>query len=181
LRPLLLSPASLLHTLPVQFLSSYLNQSGCYEVNGVNDARDYTEVRHAMDVIGMTQDEQIEVFRMVGSILHIGNLEFKADAKGAAAVDNTQILDIAARVLRVTPDALKKALTTKTITTRTESIGSPLSAEEASYSRDSLAKTLYDFSLDCDLTLSSPSLPPFFFFLSGTESSLTGLCCARTT
>ena len=60
-----------------------------------------------MDVIGMTQEEQAEVFRMVASILHVGNLEFKQGGKGAE-IENTQIMDIAARVLRVTPDALKK-------------------------------------------------------------------------
>lgn len=37
----------------------YLNQTNCYEVANVNDAREYLETRNAMDVVGISQDEQV--------------------------------------------------------------------------------------------------------------------------
>lgn len=37
----------------------YLNQSNCYELVGVNDANDYLATRRAMDVIGISQKEQV--------------------------------------------------------------------------------------------------------------------------
>ncbi|RRT71787.1 hypothetical protein B296_00031094 [Ensete ventricosum] len=37
----------------------YLNQTNCYEVANVDDAREYLETRTAMDVVGISQDEQV--------------------------------------------------------------------------------------------------------------------------
>ena len=40
----------------------YLNQTSCYEVANVDDAREYLETRNAMDVVGISQDEQVCAF-----------------------------------------------------------------------------------------------------------------------
>lgn len=37
----------------------YLNQTNCYEVANVDDAREYLETRNAMDVVGIGQEEQV--------------------------------------------------------------------------------------------------------------------------
>jgi len=37
----------------------YLNQSNCYELVGVNDAHDYLEIRRAMDIVGISEKEQV--------------------------------------------------------------------------------------------------------------------------
>ncbi|KAK9201406.1 hypothetical protein WN944_016608 [Citrus x changshan-huyou] len=57
----------------------YLNQSNCYELDGVNDSKEYIATRQAMDVVGISSDEQDAIFRVVAAILHLGNVEF---AKG---------------------------------------------------------------------------------------------------
>ncbi|GFZ18581.1 myosin family protein with Dil [Actinidia rufa] len=35
----------------------YLNQSNCYELDGVNDAHEYLGTRRAMDIIGISEEE----------------------------------------------------------------------------------------------------------------------------
>ena len=40
----------------------YLRQSGCTYVDDVDDAADYTVMRRAMDVVGMTPPEQLGVY-----------------------------------------------------------------------------------------------------------------------
>ena len=37
----------------------YLNQSNCYELIGVNDALEYLATRRAMDVVGISDKEQV--------------------------------------------------------------------------------------------------------------------------
>lgn len=37
----------------------YLNQTNCYEVANVDDAREYIETRKAMDIVGISQEEQV--------------------------------------------------------------------------------------------------------------------------
>lgn len=37
----------------------YLNQSSCYELDGVNDAHEYLATRRAMDIVGINDEEQV--------------------------------------------------------------------------------------------------------------------------
>lgn len=41
----------------------YLNQTNCYEVANVDDAREYIETRNAMDIVGIDQEEQVRHIR----------------------------------------------------------------------------------------------------------------------
>jgi myosin-5 len=37
----------------------YLNQSNCYELDGVNDSHEYLATRRAMDIVGISDQEQV--------------------------------------------------------------------------------------------------------------------------
>ena len=37
----------------------YLNQSNCYELDGVNDGEEYVATRRAMDIVGINEEEQV--------------------------------------------------------------------------------------------------------------------------
>ena len=37
----------------------YLNQSKCYVLDGVNDAEEYLATRRAMDIVGISEEEQV--------------------------------------------------------------------------------------------------------------------------
>ena len=37
----------------------YLNQSNCYELDGVDDSEEYIATRRAMEVVGMSSNEQV--------------------------------------------------------------------------------------------------------------------------
>jgi myosin heavy subunit len=50
----------------------YLNQTSCYEVANVDDAREYLETRNAMDIVGISQEEQVfETIRDIHEIVTI--------------------------------------------------------------------------------------------------------------
>lgn len=94
----------------------YLNQTNCYEVSNVDDAREYLETRNAMDIVGIGQESQVRlmtlykdqkwwwevskcwpetstfkdaIFRVVAAILHLGNVNF---VKGEDA-DSSKLRD----------------------------------------------------------------------------------------
>uniref|UniRef100_A0A0E0GS17 Myosin motor domain-containing protein n=1 Tax=Oryza nivara TaxID=4536 RepID=A0A0E0GS17_ORYNI len=67
----------------------YLNQSSCIEVEGINDAEEYLATRRAMDIVGINEEEQEAIFRVVAAILHLGNINF---AKGTE-IDSSVIKD----------------------------------------------------------------------------------------
>ncbi|THU47876.1 hypothetical protein C4D60_Mb09t20270 [Musa balbisiana] len=130
----------------------YLNQSKCYELDGVDDAKEYLETKNAMDIIGITADEQDAIFRVVAAILHLGNVEF-ADGK---EIDSSQPKDekswfhlrTAAELLMCDVNALEDSLCTRVIVTRDENIVKTLDLAAAVLSRDALAKIIYSRLFD---------------------------------
>jgi len=63
----------------------YLNQSGCIALEGTDDAADFQEVQTAMEKLNFTPEEREQCFTAVASVLHLGNIEFKDDAKGTGS------------------------------------------------------------------------------------------------
>lgn len=50
----------------------YLNQSNCYELDGVNDADEYLATRRAMDIVGISEQEQVSPAFPFCSIIRLG-------------------------------------------------------------------------------------------------------------
>ncbi|GAV66769.1 Myosin_head domain-containing protein/IQ domain-containing protein/DIL domain-containing protein/Myosin_N domain-containing protein [Cephalotus follicularis] len=130
----------------------YLNQSKCYELVGVNDAHDYLATRRAMDIVGVSEKEQEAIFRVVASILHLGNIEFAKGKEIDSSVpkdDKAKIhLKTTAELLMCDPQALEDALCKRVMITPEEVIKRSLDPQSAAISRDALAKTVYSRLFD---------------------------------
>ncbi|KAJ7982129.1 Myosin [Quillaja saponaria] len=130
----------------------YLNQSNCYDVSNVDDAKEYLETRNAMDIVGINQDEQDAIFRVVAAILHLGNIDF---IKGKE-VDSSKLKDeksqchlqTAAELLMCDEKSLEDSLCKRVIVTPDGNITKPLDPDSAALSRDALAKTVYSRLFD---------------------------------
>ncbi|XP_057977579.1 myosin-17-like [Malania oleifera] len=130
----------------------YLNQSNCYELDGINDAHEYLATRRAMDIVGISEQEQEAIFRVVAAILHLGNICF---AKGKE-IDSSVIkdeqsrfhLNMTAELLRCDAQSLEDALIKRVMVTPEEVITRTLDPVNAVGSRDALAKTIYSRLFD---------------------------------
>lgn len=67
---------------------SYLNRSGCYEVDGLNDAKDFNEVLNALRAVKISNEEQFNIFKLVAGILHLGNINFVPSGNYAQPENN---------------------------------------------------------------------------------------------
>ncbi|EFA81458.1 myosin ID heavy chain [Heterostelium album PN500] len=124
----------------------YLSSSGCYTVDGVDDSQEFQDVIKAMKVIGVTEQEQKEVWRLIAAILNLGNIGFKNNNKDEAQIDTSS---------RKYVTSCEKALCYRTISTGTQgrsarvsTYACPQNSEGAYYSRDALAKALYSRLFD---------------------------------
>ncbi|KOM29980.1 hypothetical protein LR48_Vigan845s000800 [Vigna angularis] len=130
----------------------YLNQSKCYELADVSDAREYLATRRAMDIVGISQKDQEAIFRVVAAILHIGNIEFTKGKDVDSSVpkdDNAKFhLKTTAELLMCDADALEDALCKRVMITPEEVIKRSLDPQSAAVSRDGLAKTIYSRLFD---------------------------------
>ena len=115
-------------------------------------AEGYKRTKEAMSIVGMTEEDQHCVFRVVAVVLHLGNVVFEADPeddeKCVLAEDSKESLEAAAELLGTQAELLEKALSTRTRQTFDGAITSPLSAAAATHSRDSLSKTIYSKLFD---------------------------------
>ncbi|XP_066306833.1 myosin-17-like isoform X3 [Miscanthus floridulus] len=130
----------------------YLNQSACIKVDGINDAEEYLATRKAMDAVGITDQEQEAIFRVVAVVLHLGNINF---AKGRE-VDSSIIkddksrfhLNTAGELLMCDCEKLENALIKREINTPEGVITTTVGPNSATISRDGLAKQIYSRLFD---------------------------------
>nr|GEV05451.1 myosin-6-like [Tanacetum cinerariifolium] len=130
----------------------YLNQSDCYQIEGMDERKEYIATRNAMDVVGITSAEQDAIFRVVAAILHLGNINF---AKGKEMDSSTPQdekswfhLKTAAELFMCDEKSLEDSLCKRVIVTRDETITKWLDPEAAAISRDALAKVVYSRLFD---------------------------------
>lgn len=125
----------------------YLNQSKTYELDGVSSSQEYIKTRRAMDIVGITLDEQEAIFRTLAAILHLGNIEFSPgkehDSSAIKDQKSSFHLQMVADLLKCDAKLLLATLCTRTIQTREGSIIKSLDCNAAVANRDSLAKTIY--------------------------------------
>ncbi|KAM9384735.1 unconventional myosin-If isoform 1-T2 [Pholidichthys leucotaenia] len=124
----------------------YLNQSGTYKVDGTNDSKEFQETMEAMQVIGIPGDIQAQVLQIIAGILHLGNISF-IEAGNYGQVESTDLLAFPAYLLGIDPNRLQDKLTSRKMDSKwggkSECINVTLNQEQATYTRDALAKALY--------------------------------------
>ncbi|XP_054616352.1 unconventional myosin-XV isoform X2 [Dunckerocampus dactyliophorus] len=124
----------------------YLNQGGDCGIAGKDDAEDFQRLLAAMEILHFSADDQSAVFRVLSSILHLGNVYFQkyqADGQEVATVVSAQEIRVVAELLQISPEGLQKAITYKVMETMRDKIYTPLTVESAVDARDAVAKILY--------------------------------------
>lgn len=134
----------------------YLNQSGTYTVEDINDKKEFSDTMEAMSVVGLSPEDQDSVLQLVAGILHLGNISFREE-NNYAVVESQDFLAFPSFLLGIPQDGLCSKLTSRIMDSKwggkTESIAVTLNTEQACFSRDALSKALYtrlfDLLVDC--------------------------------
>lgn len=127
----------------------YTSASNCLEVSDIDDAKDYHDTIKAMGVIGLSQEEQTEIFRMLSVILWLGNVQFAEREDGNSTIADTDVTDFVAYLMEVESALVQKVLTSKIVETqrggrRGSVYDVPLNPSQATSVRDALAKAIYN-------------------------------------
>ncbi|KAK6459364.1 myosin-5 isoform [Scheffersomyces xylosifermentans] len=131
----------------------YTSAAKCTDVEGIDDGKDFQDTLRAMNIIGLSQQEQDNIFRMLASILWVGNITFVEDESGNAAIRDDSVTQFVAYLLDVNAEILKKAIVERVIETshgmkRGSTYHVPLNIVQATSVRDALAKGIYSNLFD---------------------------------
>ncbi|XP_069083315.1 unconventional myosin-X-like [Pleurodeles waltl] len=119
----------------------YLTQSGCLADENLDDLDLFNKVMTALKVMGFSEEETRDIFKLLSSILQLGNIQFMT--AGGAQVTTKAVVTTASDLLGLDSFQLSEVLTQRSMILRGEEISSPLTVEQAADSRDSLAMALY--------------------------------------
>jgi len=128
---------------------AYLTKGNTLDIDGVDDVEEFALTRNAMNVIGISQQEQKSCFKLLAAILWIGNIEFKDIGNDKVQIADNSVLEFVSQLLDVPSHFLKTALEFRQMETkhgnqRGTQYNVPLNLTQANSGRDALAKAIYD-------------------------------------
>uniref|UniRef100_A0A4W3GZB9 Unconventional myosin-Va-like n=1 Tax=Callorhinchus milii TaxID=7868 RepID=A0A4W3GZB9_CALMI len=125
---------------------SYTNQGGDIYINGTDDVADLERTRNAFSLLGICESDQMEIFRVLASVLHLGNITFQSkDRDGESSCIDLRdgSLNVFCELLGLERNQFAHWLCHRKLVTLSETYVKPTSRKQASNSRDALAKHLY--------------------------------------
>ncbi|CAM5094867.1 unnamed protein product [Eretmochelys imbricata] len=109
-----------------------------------SDQSNFKAVADAMKVIGFSPEEIDSVYKILATILHLGNVSFVAEGD-AVEIENRELVSQLAELTSTRPESLLRTLLYRAVATGGgEVIEKGHSAKEANYARDACAKAIYE-------------------------------------
>uniref|UniRef100_A0A674K3Y6 Myosin IG n=1 Tax=Terrapene triunguis TaxID=2587831 RepID=A0A674K3Y6_9SAUR len=109
-----------------------------------SDQSNFKAVADAMKVIGFSPEEINSVYKILATILHLGNVSFVTEGD-AVAIENRELVSQLAELTSTQPESLLRTLLYRAVATGGgEVIEKGHSGKEANYARDACAKAIYE-------------------------------------
>ena len=124
----------------------YLNGGKTLTCQGRNEASEFSDVRAALKVLNFSDKEAWDIFQLLATMLHLGNVKFKGNVVSnmeTSEIPDTNATNRIALFLCTNKFDLTEALTKKTMHVHGDKVITNLSAEQAMESRDAFVKGIY--------------------------------------
>ncbi|NWI83261.1 MYH7 protein, partial [Dryoscopus gambensis] len=118
---------------------------GVTTVDNLDDGEELMATDHAMDILGFSNDEKYGCYKIVGAIMHFGNMKFKQKQREEQAeADGTESADKAAYLMGISSADLIKGLLHPRVKVGNEFVTKGQNVEQVVYAVGALAKATYD-------------------------------------
>ncbi|XP_073679283.1 myosin-7 [Garra rufa] len=118
---------------------------GVTTVDRLDDGDELLATDHAMDTLGFTPEEKYGCYKIVGAIMHFGNMKFKVKQREEQAeADGTESADKASYLMGISSADLIKGLLHPRVKVGNEYIVKGQTVEQVTYAVGALAKATYD-------------------------------------
>ncbi|XP_044212818.1 unconventional myosin-Vc [Thunnus albacares] len=127
----------------------YTCLGGEITIEGVDDKKEMEETRRTFSLLGLKEDFQSDVFKVLAAILHLGNVEIKNSGDDKSSVSPSDPhLAVFCELLDVSAAGLVRWLCHRRIVLVTETVVKPVPKHQAVNARDALAKQIYALLFD---------------------------------
>ncbi|KFQ79008.1 Unconventional myosin-Vc, partial [Phaethon lepturus] len=128
---------------------TYTRMGGSTVIEGVDDRANMVETQKTFALLGLKEDFQMDVFKMLAAILHLGNVEITAvgDERSSISLEDKH-LNTFCELLDLNCDKMAQWLCHRTIITTSETVIKPMTRAQAVNARDALAKKIYSHLFD---------------------------------
>ncbi|KAJ1954806.1 class II myosin, partial [Linderina pennispora] len=113
-------------------------------IQGVDDRAEFDELTRALAVTGFAPDDQLDLFRVIAAILHLGNMQFQATRSGEAVLREQVAAEKLCHVLGIPLGELTRALLRPSIKAGRDWVTQSRSQEQVEFSVEALARSLYE-------------------------------------
>uniref|UniRef100_A0A673W8I0 Myosin VC n=1 Tax=Salmo trutta TaxID=8032 RepID=A0A673W8I0_SALTR len=128
----------------------YTSMGGETGIEGVDDRKDMEETRRTFSLLGLTEDFQADVFKVLAGILHLGNVEIRNVGSDRSSISSSDPHMAAfCDLLGVSPDGVTRWLCHRRFVMVAETVVKPVTSKRAVNARDALAKQIYAHLFDC--------------------------------
>ncbi|KAE8298025.1 Myosin-7B Myosin cardiac muscle beta chain Myosin heavy chain 7B, cardiac muscle beta isoform [Larimichthys crocea] len=118
---------------------------GVTTVENLDDGQELMATDNAMDILGFLPDEKYGCYKIVGAIMHFGNMKFKQKQREEQAeADGTESADKASYLMGVSSADLIKGLLHPRVKVGNEYVVKGQNVEQVIYAVGALAKATYD-------------------------------------
>ncbi|XP_039253980.1 myosin heavy chain, skeletal muscle, adult-like [Styela clava] len=122
----------------------YVSQ-GDVTVAGLDDAEELMATDSAFDVLGFTPEEKAGIYKIMGSIMHAGNMKFKQKPREEQAeADGTEDADKISYLLGINTGEFMKSLTQPRVRVGNDYVTKGQTVKQVYYSSGALCKAVYD-------------------------------------
>ncbi|XP_028813648.1 unconventional myosin-Vc isoform X2 [Denticeps clupeoides] len=128
----------------------YAGMGGGIEIEGVDDRADMAETRKTFIKLGLKEDFQFDVFKVLAAILHLGNVTIKTLNPEKCSVSSSDPhLSVLCELLSINAESVCRWLCHRQIVLVAETVVKPVPKERAVNARDALAKHIYAHLFNC--------------------------------
>ncbi|XP_071611267.1 unconventional myosin-Vc isoform X1 [Heliangelus exortis] len=128
---------------------NYTRMGNSTVIEGVDDRANMLETQKTFALLGLKEDFQMDVFKMLAAILHLGNMEITAVGDERSSISlKDEHLNIFCELLDLNCDKMVQWLCHRKIVTTSETVIKPMTRSQAVNARDALAKKIYSHLFD---------------------------------
>uniref|UniRef100_A0A8C3BDF0 Myosin VC n=1 Tax=Cairina moschata TaxID=8855 RepID=A0A8C3BDF0_CAIMO len=128
---------------------NYTRMGGNTVIEGVDDRANMVETQKTFALLGLKEDFQMDIFKTLAAILHLGNVEITAvgDERSSISPEDSH-LNMFCELLDLNFDKMTQWLCHRKIITTSETVIKPMTKAQAVNARDALAKKIYSHLFD---------------------------------